>query len=642
VADRRRIVTMSPGGRPILELDLEVAPNYQAIKDTFAYAPGQANQQDSREPGRYGGSTVVGEQNDNGTVSWQALVKGNTPDQVAQNVEALLSSGAKPTRNRLLEWRPQGFTYSSYFRIAGPVAWKPTYSWSQMNGEPAMLVDMQVPVRPLVLWDPMRIVDPFDVDSRSDYTFDAATSADVTANGIVEPVVGAALTAERRARHTARGYRLLEGQATIKSTPGTTIAGHKTGVLLRASAPDTYIEVYVDDNGTNSRLRIDVVIAGVRTTRASVNLASRISTGAPYWVRGRVENETVFAEHFAAFPSPTLAATTTSPSGGAGYALTGGEQDSLVAGPAGWSWVPQHAVAMLDDFEFRPVTDAGNPMWALFAWSRSGVLGLFDTNGATLSGWTETSDSDGLNNAIAKATTTSSAATYSATWSASNLTAVQADDFTDGRCELEVWARATVSASLANPRLKFSIRLLGASETHGEQFALPYGSVGKVLVKPASGTVRRFVRLGTVTVSAEQALTFAGSLRVVGSVDAGGSGSFGLDYIFIVPANRRACGPTGVAGDSTYPMFMIDGAKTTRSDLSGLMITSDATPKVAESHGLGGNLILLTPGEFDFYAKLSDLVPDDPTIDTSTEAFTLHTFGLSIDVTPRSYVFRGT
>jgi hypothetical protein len=263
VADRRRIVTLSAGGRPILDTDLEVASTYQAISETFAYQPGANNQMTSREPTRFGGQVIVGEQNDNGTVSWQALVRGSTADQVAAISETLLTAANRASQGRLLEWRPDGATYSSYFRVAGPGTWKPTYKWSQWQGAQSMVVDVSFPVRPLVLWDPMTIIDPFDVDSRGDYTFDAATSADVNVTGVAPstlvPVVGAALTVERGARHTARGYDLLEGQVTVKTTPGATITGYKAGVKLRASASNTYIEVYLDDNGTNSRLRVDVV-----------------------------------------------------------------------------------------------------------------------------------------------------------------------------------------------------------------------------------------------------------------------------------------------------------------------------------------------------------------------------------------------
>ena len=672
--DRRRIITMSAGGRPILELDLEVAPNYEAIGDTFAYAPGQANAQESREPGRYGGSTTVGEQNDNGTVSWSALVRGNTPDQVAQNVEALLESANRATRGRLFEWRPDGVTYSSYFRIAGPATWKPGYSWAQFTGAGSLVVDISIPVRPLVLWDPMTIVDPFDVDSRTDYSFDASTSADVNVTGgVMVPVVGAALTVERRARHTVRGYTTLEGQATRKYTPGSTISGFKGGVTLRGSAANTYVEVYVDDNGTNSRLRVDVVIAGVVTNRQSTNLGARISNGTAFWVRGRIEGQLVIAEYFTALPTGPIDPTTAN-----SYTLSGGEQASLVAGYSGWSWIPQHASATADDFEFKPYARASTTngitapvkiswldaipgtapaladialgrfwpsqsTWALFAWSaqRAAHLGVYDASDATLSGWASASDSNGLGGTIAKVTTTSSAGVYKADWPSSSLVDLQPDDFTDGRCELEIWARVSVASTLSDPRLSFWLEPYAGS-TFGQQFAIPYGSAYKHLLKPASGTVRRRVRLGTISVPADTLASFTGNLHVEGRVSSGGSGEFGLDYMSVYPANRRICSPTGVS--SGYPAFKeSNGTKITRSDLSGVFET--ATGDKFDAHGMcGSTLIVMQPGPTDLYVELASVVPDDPantdgddTLDVSASHNRIY-----MDVTPRSYMLRGS
>jgi hypothetical protein len=68
-------------------------------------------------------------------------------------------------------------------------------------------------------------------------------------------------------------------------------------VILRAS-PHTYVEVYVDDNGTNSRLRIDVVIAGVRTNRATTNLVRPDHRSARAFGCGAGSRADRHAEHF--------------------------------------------------------------------------------------------------------------------------------------------------------------------------------------------------------------------------------------------------------------------------------------------------------------------------------------------------------
>jgi hypothetical protein len=49
-------------------------------------------------------------------------------------------------------------------------------------------------------------------------------------------------------------------------TPGATIADFKGGVVAKEIAGDTYIEAYVTDDGTNSDLCLDKIVADVRTS----------------------------------------------------------------------------------------------------------------------------------------------------------------------------------------------------------------------------------------------------------------------------------------------------------------------------------------------------------------------------------------
>lgn len=668
MADRRRLITLSDGGRPVLSLDLQVSSTYEAIEGTFAYAPGQSNQQASREPGRYGGQTVVGEQNDNGTVSWQALVRGSTYDQAAGNIEALLAAANRASQGLLLEWRPDGATYSSYFRVAGPAAWNPTYKWAQWQGALSMVVEVKFPVRPLVLWDPMTIIDPFDdVDSRADYTFDALTSSDVTptpgspSGGNLS--VSTSLSSERRARHTVRGYKLLEGQVNVASTPWAgNPTGYKFGVLLRASAADTYVEVYIDDNGTNSRLRIDVVIGGSRTNRASSNLAARLN-GAEVAVRGRIEGQTVTAEYFnAAANTQPMTAPTLSTS----YGLSSPEQSSLVAGFSGWSWLPVNAGSHLNQFEARPftwrnqtlpqalqpldsipgtgpaltdvvITPSGGsaaPAWALIAWGKTPSDDeappaiIENTLLGTLSGWSATGTANARGASQLDATA-AGAVSASAEIYVGNP---EADEFTDEQADVEVWARAIVSSTLVNPRLAVSANGAYTSE---------FGSAGKPLVKPSSGTVYRFVRLGVVSFEKPVAGSLGLLLKLQYTADGGSTGTYGIDYVVPVLARRRAAGMTGVpaASVSAFTVGTGETIKRVRSDLSASTLIV-STLAGSRAGGLGGALIQPSPGLCRWVVKLSSLVPDDPTSDTTSEQLA-HSATVSLDVTPRSYLLRG-
>jgi hypothetical protein len=106
MADIRRLVTLSTGGRPVTVLDFEASSTYYAERDSFTYEPGEANTQSSREPGRYGGSLVVDEAQANGTVRWRAQIKGTTGDQVAQRTEALIAAINNDAPDQLLAVAP--------------------------------------------------------------------------------------------------------------------------------------------------------------------------------------------------------------------------------------------------------------------------------------------------------------------------------------------------------------------------------------------------------------------------------------------------------------------------------------------------------------------------------------------------------
>jgi hypothetical protein len=305
MSDILRVVTLSAGGRPITAQDLENGSTFLKAAKTFQIAPGQRKPQMAGPARRYAGQRAIGENQDNGIVQWTALVSGaNVANQTCANADAMLAVFENWAPGMLLEFRPDGASRSTFFDVRGAASWVPHYEWAQFAGARSITVDIQVPVAPLALLAPCDILDDFSVDSvgGGDWTFDAGVSTDVAVSGGVLTPAGV-FTTERRMTHTARGYSELEAQGTTKATPGATITSFKAGGHLRRSAANTYVDVYVDDNGTNSRLQIDVVIAGVRTNRSLTNLAARVVTGTPFWVRRRIEGNTVFAEYFTAAPT---------------------------------------------------------------------------------------------------------------------------------------------------------------------------------------------------------------------------------------------------------------------------------------------------------------------------------------------------
>lgn len=358
MSDVLRLITIGTGGQATTVRDYENGSTYVKARNSFKATMPQARQVTTSRDRRFAGGRVVSESHDNAAISWTAEVSGASTDLALANVSAMVSDlrYAGPT-TRFIEFRADGATYSTLYEIRGPAVVQTNYEWARMAGVHALEAEVQIPVAPLTRGLPMDVLDDYSMDTEADYTYDSATAADTAiTGGTLTPVVGAALTVERRLRHTVRGYTHLDSQQTAHGAPGTTITSYKLGVTIRASAT-TYVEVYVDDNGTNSRLRIDSVVAGTPTNRASTNLGSRVSNGTQFWVRGRIEGNVVIAEYFTSQPTPTGAPVTTNT-----YTLTSGEQTSLVAGHPGLTWIPQHASAVVYDWQAEPFTYRSRPL----------------------------------------------------------------------------------------------------------------------------------------------------------------------------------------------------------------------------------------------------------------------------------------
>ena len=129
-------------------------------------------------------------------------------------------------------------------------------------------------------------------------------------------------------------------------------------MILKRVDASNYLRVYVDDNATNSRLRIDKVVGGTPTNLATTNLGARVSNGTAFWVRGRIEGNSVYAEYFTTPPYPMLAPTTSNT-----YSLSAGAEQntfgSAVSAKVGLVWIPQQSAATLDDLIVRAFTYRG-------------------------------------------------------------------------------------------------------------------------------------------------------------------------------------------------------------------------------------------------------------------------------------------
>jgi hypothetical protein len=416
MADILRIVSRPDRGRrrSVVLLDIGDNVNYVPTRDSWTYTSPIAQPQLASSYRRFGGQRQVGESHQNAVAQRSIVVRGSSGDNCLQKIESLLQQ-TEDYPGKFVEWRADGASRSVFMELRGVATWNPKYSWAQFFGAKSVEVDVQFPVAPLAQGDCLDYFDDFTVDSRADYTFDAGTTADVvvdTANGRLSPFSGGTpLANERRARFTGRGHQHYDAQGLItfmvRTDNNLTKTGFKVGRILRAQAT-TYLEGYLDDDGTNSRLRIDRVVAGVRTNLATTNLASRLIGQNLYQLKVSIEGNFVRAAY------TTLGEIGLTPAEVAGPVITQvtatlsttGTNDAATfaaAGYSGWSWIPQLIdggyVTAYDDqpFTFRlrslpehmrlrgvpgdgppqmdlsltPTGGAAAPIAALLGWARS-------------------------------------------------------------------------------------------------------------------------------------------------------------------------------------------------------------------------------------------------------------------------------
>lgn len=671
-----RIVQLDVGGRPSTLLDFNDFVNFTIARESFAVTPPGKQATMSTADRRYGGSRQVGETTDNGKVAWSSLVMGPSQDGCIANIEAVLSQMEANPIGLLLEWRPDGATQSALYEIRGTGDWTPKYAWGQFSGAGSMVVDLAFPVAPLARGLPLDILDLFSVDTRSDYSYDSGLSGN-------EEVAGGELKSaanpntEQRAIHTARGYLYGDNQQTVKGIPKATISGWKNGVVLKRISAITYLVAYVDDEGTNSRLRIDKVVAGTPTNLATTNLAARVANGVSHWVRGRIEGNVVTAEYFLAAPTPMGAPTLTNT-----YTLAAGaertEFGAGVKGAPGRVWIPKTVGAAQDEYAVEPYTyrnqelpqalvlsgtipgdapckadvtitpsgGAGAPIWALLGWTKKPSAGLAAApfgiieaeTAANLSGWSVVAGPTARGNSLLLDEAAAATDVYTASWPVDP--SLMTPDAFASEVAIEVWARVTMASTIVTPNLTLSVRPEDGLSYGSARYTDEWGSAGKLLTVPSAGSQYRMVRLGTLRMLVDTLRARKWTLWLGGSVGAGSSGAWGVDYLLLGPAGARACSPSSKANDSGFPQFIASPAETSKT------IRHDLSARVAKppayghpDHGLGGQLLELPPGEDELLVKLSNLVPDDPTVNATTEQLA-HTATVHAAITPRWNLLR--
>lgn len=300
------------------------------------------------------GSSKVGERVENRTLTLPILIDGTTATIVQTRWDALADMAGELREHKgTVRFRPSTATYGVDFEIEH--ARLENDYWPKLAElGVARRVNLVLTVRPYALMDPMDVEDDFSTDTLgtggrynnggADWTRDAGAAGDLVITGGVLDAA-ANFSTEQRLYHTGAPHTYGDVQVTARYVPGATISSFKGGVIVKRVDASNYVEVYVDDNGTNSRLRIDKVIAGVRTNMATTNLASRIADNAPFWVVGRIEHNQVFAEHWDNSAYPYIGGTPTTSTSDVfdttEAALFGMSQN----GRTGLVFIPQHSSA---------------------------------------------------------------------------------------------------------------------------------------------------------------------------------------------------------------------------------------------------------------------------------------------------------
>lgn len=290
--------------------------------------------------------------------------------------------------------------------------------------------------------------------------------------------------------------------------------------------------------------------------------------------------------------------------------------------------------------------------FCLYGWSKTpgtplsssvAPFGIIDAETATdLSTWAAIGTDTDYRGSNGIRTTVSAAGSASATYSVDPST-MQPDDFTKNTIDIEVWARVELDEDVLAPRMTLSLEPHAGTAFGAVRYTPEYGSVGKLLVnKPtnAGDVLFRPVRLGTLTMPVDTANPLKWKVRVAASWT-GGAGVFGLDYLVMVPARRRACTPTGVSKGSSYPAFAnttSDITKLIRSDLSGM--AASAAGALGPDVGMGGATIEPSPGATSVVIWPSTEVPDDPTANGDEMLRDLSIAGATFFITPRYYLVR--
>jgi hypothetical protein len=294
VGDRLRLVSLRWPKPPSILADLAQSPRGQQVaRDTFSIKMGDATPSLSASTTRWGGSRVVGERRQNATLSVTLLIQGDPAvavpkDSALTQIESILNSAlASNLPDLAIEWRPDGATYSTYWRLRGPVSYGLSYAWVKYQSAALFPIDVSFPVAPLAEGAPCDIVDDFSIDTIAlgDWAKDAGVANLSIQAGALAP--SQTSTTPTRYHHT-RGYPYgdVEVLATIKTGATLTNGVWSVCLAMDQGLADTMICLELTSAGSN----LVKWVAGVRTILSSAGSTAAAASTSYFLLLRRAGN----------------------------------------------------------------------------------------------------------------------------------------------------------------------------------------------------------------------------------------------------------------------------------------------------------------------------------------------------------------
>lgn len=212
------------------------------------------------------------------------------------------------------------------------------------------------------------------------------------------------------------------------------------------------------------------------------------------------------------------------------------------------------------------------------------------------------------------------------------------DPYEDGGSldlDVEIWAMVALASTVKTPKIVASI--VANDLPSARQYTREFGTIGAEIAIPSSGSPRRAVRVGTLTLDRRGCGRHR--LRMNLTAGAGSTGAFDLEHFIIVPASSRASSPSGLVNDSSYPTFL--PASATKRVCQNLTAQLQQASYSTRDIGLAGTPIELPPGNCEMLVWLvQGNVPDDPTL--GAQAAVDASIQFHVSVTPRYRLFRSS